>query len=457
MNPLSARELDVAQLLVTGASNAEIARELVISPHTVKVHLRNVFEKLEVNSRTEATLVLLQRGWVTVPGVDAQDFAGVSGSAPAPPVPEPLPALQPAPALWQRVYLFGVGVLLLALVIGPILTTRPKTAFSLLSDAGRTVIGQATPLSLPRWAARTPLPEARSRHAAVLVGDQVYVLGGEDADGRTLDSVTAYDLRFNRWRDLPPMPEPLANHGAAALDGRIYVVGGSANSASNDGEISLRDKLYVLDLPEGDDQPGGWQEVGGLPYPVAGALLAENDGALYLAGGWDGERMRDEVWRWTPGADVADPGAWEQVAELETAAAFSGGVVVDGELFVIGGYDGQRELADAAALNLESGEWRRLPPMSTPRSGLSAVYDGMAVLALGGGWTRTIDTHERFDAVANQWSNFPSPIQGDWRHLGAVASDGRVWLLGGWSGGYLDAHQEYQSAFRALLPVIQSD
>lgn len=51
----STRELDVLKLMSHGKSNKEIAREIAVSPNTVKFHLKNVFEKLGVNNRIEAT------------------------------------------------------------------------------------------------------------------------------------------------------------------------------------------------------------------------------------------------------------------------------------------------------------------------------------------------------------------------------------------------------------------
>lgn len=53
-SPLSARECEVLALVASGASNAEIAARIVVSVHTVKSHLKHIYEKLDAESRTQA-------------------------------------------------------------------------------------------------------------------------------------------------------------------------------------------------------------------------------------------------------------------------------------------------------------------------------------------------------------------------------------------------------------------
>ena len=52
--PLSERELEVLQLAAAGKSNREIARELFVTAGTVKAHIKNIYRKLDVHSRTQA-------------------------------------------------------------------------------------------------------------------------------------------------------------------------------------------------------------------------------------------------------------------------------------------------------------------------------------------------------------------------------------------------------------------
>ncbi len=56
---LSPRERDVYELMVRGRTNKEIAKTLFISESTTKVHVRHIFEKLGVHTRTEAASALI--------------------------------------------------------------------------------------------------------------------------------------------------------------------------------------------------------------------------------------------------------------------------------------------------------------------------------------------------------------------------------------------------------------
>lgn len=61
---LTSREIDVLKLLGRGRSNKEIGSDLFISETTVKTHVRSVFTKLNVMSRTEAIAAASQRGLI---------------------------------------------------------------------------------------------------------------------------------------------------------------------------------------------------------------------------------------------------------------------------------------------------------------------------------------------------------------------------------------------------------
>lgn len=58
--PLTARELDVIRLILSGRSNKEVANKLSISAETVKVHRRNIYAKLAINSQSELFSLFLK-------------------------------------------------------------------------------------------------------------------------------------------------------------------------------------------------------------------------------------------------------------------------------------------------------------------------------------------------------------------------------------------------------------
>jgi DNA-binding NarL/FixJ family response regulator len=67
---LTEREMEVLRAAAHGDSNKVIAARLGISVQTVQVHLRNIFGKLWVSSRSEAVARAIQNGWITLENSD---------------------------------------------------------------------------------------------------------------------------------------------------------------------------------------------------------------------------------------------------------------------------------------------------------------------------------------------------------------------------------------------------
>ncbi len=59
---LSVREKEILSLIITGLSNDEISEKLFISLHTVRNHIRNIYQKLQVHSKSQAVVKAIKQG-----------------------------------------------------------------------------------------------------------------------------------------------------------------------------------------------------------------------------------------------------------------------------------------------------------------------------------------------------------------------------------------------------------
>jgi DNA-binding NarL/FixJ family response regulator len=82
MGTLSERETEVLVNVARGLSNDQIAHEMHLAASTVKRHLANIYQKVGVRSRSEATRVALQEQWI---GLSEITSADLDGSAPPDP------------------------------------------------------------------------------------------------------------------------------------------------------------------------------------------------------------------------------------------------------------------------------------------------------------------------------------------------------------------------------------
>ena len=420
---LSKRELEITALVAQGLTNREVGAQLYLSHNTVKVHLRNIFTKTGVASRTELSMLAVQEGWIILPG----------GSEEAPPATdETEPGTQsPAAATaadrtwwpqwpWQRWATLACGLGLVAIIFllpqrysAPAASAGPGDIFG-TNDPAPNLLAPATGDS---WQELAPLPVRRAAMGATAYAGKIYAIGGMADDGPS-GRVDIYDITSDTWGQGQPRPATLANAGAVALGDRIWIPGGCDDSL----EPSNTTDSYT---PEQDT----WSTAAPMPAALCAYAIATYKDQIYLYGGWDGQAYRALTFVYTPADDT-----WRELAPPRQARGFGAAAALSDRIFYVGGFDGDREWATCEVYFPTTDSWDSCPSMLQPRGGLSLVATGGRLYAIGGGWHTPLGFNERYTPATDQWNVMETPIVGEWRNLGAVPWETAIYTVGGWSG-----------------------
>jgi DNA-binding CsgD family transcriptional regulator len=415
-NLLSEREIEILQLVATGLTNREIAQQLTISPNTVKVHLRNIFDKIEASSRTEATMYGIEHGFVDVPGGDSNKIQLETMNA-------------------RRNYswiLFSVIVLIIVFLV----IFRDRI---FLSPSNRTTdVLESYP---ERWQELAAMPEPRSNMASIAFDGNIFVVAGEESEG-VCNDVIRYNTINDHWDILKEKPTPVADIQGVLIGAKIYVPGGRLENGHP------TDILEVYDIRIDE-----WEHKTPLPIKVSGYALVAYEGQMYLFGGWDGEKALDVVMRYDPVDD-----SWEEAASMPTARAYAGAAAVGGKIYVVGGWDGEQALdkneSYTPTKDLE-GENAWEIERELPESGYSLGVESMAgmvfVVADSGVW--------QYSVGSENWNLDDSQTLFKYNYGSGYSSlESYLFVIGGSDSENNKSNRvsRYQAIYSFVLPIIKN-
>ncbi len=407
---LSERELELLRLLATGASNKELADALVISPNTVKVHLRNIYTKLGVSSRTEATLYAIRTGLVRVKrnfqtGELSAEVVAEPVAPPSDPAPEPDAApdvveAAPAPTVTTSVskkWWLPVGIGIVAAVA--------VSAFAFWQRSN-----QPDPVNLAlddRWTTLAPVETSDSAALRTYL-DGVYLV---DAD-----HIQHYEPSTQVWSDLPAAPTDISTATPFGFDGDL---------------IFLTDTVTQLDLAS-----AAWQTTGDLPTALTeyDVVVTEGQGLVFDPQG---------VFSYQPVT-----AAWNAVAPLPRATdAVSAASTLANAYVLLNTAQSATTALDVFALGTKQFVSELTLPMPIENGSVVSIIDNLYVVGqVADGSVRLWQYQEGTAA----WAEIATP---GFSTLPLITASGsRLYLLDPTTANFYT----YDAVFTVMVPIIGS-
>lgn len=229
------------------------------------------------------------------------------------------------------------------------------------------------------WESKSPMPTARQVATTSVVNGKIYVIGGavgtdpEYSDVETFTTVEEYDPAIDTWTTKSPMPTSRGWHTASVLDGLIYIIGGSKDGGPGN---QMR---HVLTVEVYDPITDTWSQKNDMPLSRAAGSGSVVEGKIYLFGGYQGKRRVDE---YDPLTDT-----WTTKADMPVARYELSTSELNGKIYLIGGYDLVGDTSGFSTVdvyNPATDSWETAPDMPTGRSSAFSIAVNGKIYVFGG-------------------------------------------------------------------------
>ncbi|XP_043562574.1 kelch-like protein 36 isoform X1 [Chiloscyllium plagiosum] len=256
-----------------------------------------------------------------------------------------------------------------------------------------------------QWFSETMLPARRSHHCVTVFGGFIFMAGGSSSRDNGGDAASnilyRYDPRCNQWFKVAPMNQRRVDFYLDAFANFLIAVGGrNENGALSSVEIY-------------DPNNDSWSYVAGLPrftYGHAGSIYKE---LVYISGGHDYQigPYRKNLLCYDYRTDV-----WEEKRPMITARGWHCMCTLQDHIYAIGGSDDHIEsmerfdILSVECYSPQYNQWTRVAPLlqANSESGV-AVLNGKIYILGGYSWENTVFSKavQIYNRVENKWHRGP--------------------------------------------------
>lgn len=245
------------------------------------------------------------------------------------------------------------------------------------------------------WTLETYLPTPRKHLSVNVINDRIYALGGWDGS-KTVSTLEVFNPSTGVWETKAPMPTSRGWFATGVVDGKLYVLGGYRTATGTSASINTVEVYDPLtdSWHTSDPSVSGIANDGDPIYDPIKHYLSEMetsrahlaagvvDGKIYLVGGYRSESEHTSLAL----NEQYDPvlNQWTVKADMPTARSYLDVGVIDGKLYALGGNDGTGNLSTVEMYDPSSDQWTVMDSMIVPRSYFAATTIGTEIYAIGG-------------------------------------------------------------------------